>query len=294
LANNNDFEIIDNTIMEDKNLLDDDNLIDFNFSVLSSEEIEKRKMEHKLELEKKGFLPENDDYSETMTSPQETVERNPTRYIIKECLPACYELWKKNIYTFMVSDYLNEGVCWIEIISDDLSEENIKVYLEMTDDEAIKFSYHKGAINFGVNCVGIEGQAKLLELAQRFQMQDVPRTRAYLLPQEFLMEYCGCYDEYINPDYREMKSPWELELYGQELLDYLNKYDEWENSIYSKKMLKKFAQDKMTKSLDDYVKEKGMILDEGRIYLNKFHHDKHKKYLEYVLKHNKSNSNIAK
>lgn len=78
-----------------------------------------------------------------MSSPQEEVEKNPTQYIIQECLPACQELWKKNIYTFMVSDHLNEGTCWIEIIVDSLSEENKDIYFGLSDDEAVKFSYHK-------------------------------------------------------------------------------------------------------------------------------------------------------
>lgn len=61
------------------------------------EEIEQRKKEWAIELERKGFLPENEGYSETMSSPQEAVENNPKRFIIEECIPACQELWKKNI-----------------------------------------------------------------------------------------------------------------------------------------------------------------------------------------------------
>lgn len=84
---------------------------EFDFHTPTPEEIEQRKKEKAIELEKKGFLPENEGYSETTSSPQEEVEKNPTQYIIQECLPACLELWRKNIYTFMVSDHLNEGIC---------------------------------------------------------------------------------------------------------------------------------------------------------------------------------------
>lgn len=54
----------------------------FDFHKPTKEELEQRKKERALELERKGFLPENDGYAETMTSPQEEVEKNPTKYII--------------------------------------------------------------------------------------------------------------------------------------------------------------------------------------------------------------------
>lgn len=217
-----------------------------------------------------------------MTSPQEEVEKNPTQFIIQECLPACQELWSKNIYTFMVSDHLNEEICWIEIIADSLSEENKDIYLAMTDDEAVKFSYHRGTINFGVRCVGKEGQRRLLELAKRFQMQDVPKYLAYITPQEFLMRYCECFYEYPNPDYKPMLAPWEAHIKLEEMTDYMNKYDEWQNSLESKQFLKSFAPEKVTKSIEELACEHGMIFENARGYLSQFHYQKHKNYVNYV------------
>ena len=72
----------------------------FDSHELTVEEIEKRKKERAIELESKGFLPKNEDYHPTMFSKQEVVEKNPTKYIIQECLPACQELWKKNLYIY--------------------------------------------------------------------------------------------------------------------------------------------------------------------------------------------------
>ena len=51
------------------------------------------------------FLPMNPEFNEEMTVPMEVVEKNPQRFIIQECIPACQELWRKNIYTFMASKY---------------------------------------------------------------------------------------------------------------------------------------------------------------------------------------------
>lgn len=269
---------------------------EFDFPEPTPEEIEQRKKEWALELEAKGFLPENDGYCETMTSPQEEVEKNPSRYIIQECLPACQELWKKNIYTFMVSDHLNEGICWIEIIADSLSEENKDIYLELSDDEAVKFSYHKGSVNFGVRCVGKEGQRRLLELAQRFQMQDVPKDQAYITPQDFLMRYCNCYEEYPNPNYKPMLALWEADIKLEEMADYMNKYEQWQESIESKQLLRKFAPEKATKSIQELASEQGMILEDNKVYLSQFHYQKHKNYVNYVNNMNTQeiNNNIKR
>lgn len=285
---------------EKENINTDDFIISephtFAFHEPTLEEIEQRKKERAIELDKKEFLPENEGYNETMSSPQEEVEKNPTQYIIQECLPACQELWKKNIYTFMVSDHLNEGICWVEIIVDSLSDENKDIYYELSDDEAVKFSYHKGTLNFGVSCVGKEGQRKLLELAQRFQMQDVPKDQAYITLQDFLMDYCNCYEEYPNPNYKPMLAPWEAGIDLEEIADYMTKYDQWEKSIESQKMLRRFASEKATKSFTELANEHGMIYEDDRVYLSPFHYQKHKNYINYVNNMNaqEMNDNIKK
>ena len=87
----------------------------------------------------------------------------------------------------MVSDHLNENVSWIEVIFESLSEENKKILQELSGDDVIKFSYHKGCANFGVKKVGKEGQERLKALAQKFKMQDVPANLAYITPDKFLL-----------------------------------------------------------------------------------------------------------
>ena len=249
---------------------------------LTPEEIEQKKQERAKELESKGFLPENEELSETMSSPQELVELNPRQFIIEECIPACQELWSKNIYTFMVSDHLNEGKCWIEIIFDSLSDENKDIFMKLTGDDIIKFSYHRGCVNFGVKYVGIKGQQKLLELAKQFRMQDVPKNQAWISEKEFLMNYCGCYDEYDNPNYKPMLPPWEANIEMDKFSDYMEEYERWELSEESHQKLKKFAPNKANKTILEYVSEHGIVYVEGKVYLSQFHYQKHKKFLHYM------------
>ena len=234
------------------------------------------------EIENKGFLTINSEYSEVPHDSQENVEKNPKQYIIEECIPACQELWSKNIYTFMVSDHLNEGQCWIELFDYVLSDENKEIYENLSGYDIIKFNYHRGCVCFGVSCVGIEGQQKLLQLAKQFKMQDVPEKLAYIEGEEFLKDYCDCYIEYENPNYRYMAPFWEADLSREESAGYIKAYQEWENSDESKETLRKYAPEKATKPIYEYAKDHGMIYDSGRVYLNSFHYNKHINYLNYV------------
>ncbi len=252
------------------------------FGEETEEEKIKRKELEKEELASKGFLPKNEEYNEEPSVTQEEVESNPKQYIIEECLPACQELWRKNIYTFMVSDHLNEGQCWIEIKISNLSEENLEILNQLNGEDLIIFSYHEGSINFGVKCVGLEGQQKLLALAKQFKMQDVPCYEAYLEEEEFLMNCCDCYEEYDNPNYYYMPSPWEVNVDKENMSSYWKKYNEWESSEYSKPKLRRFDASKVTKPTSEYAKEKGMIFEDGRVYRSMFHYQKHLNYINYL------------
>lgn len=234
--------------------------------------------QRKREIIEKGFLPQNDEYDETMRSSMEEVEKNPRRYIIEECIPACQELWEKNIYTFMVSDHLNEGQCWIEVVYENLSDENKLVYMQLEGEKVLKFSYHPGCVNFGVNAVGETAQKELLELAKNFKMQDVPYNEAYITLPEFLRN-CGCYKEIENPDYVEMSAPWKLNLPIKELAEYMTKYEKWEASPQSKKTIRVFDREKVTKPTSEYLEEKNAIFKDGRVYLSYYDYKKHLNYL---------------
>jgi len=255
------------------------------------EELEERKRKYLKEIEINGFLPPNEELKETMTSLQEVVEANPRRFIIEECIPACLELWSKNIYTFMASDHLNKGVCWIEMVADNLSDENKDIFGSLEGEDVIKFSYHSGTVNFGIKCVGLEGQKKLLELAKQFKMQDVPKNQAYITEEEFLINYCDCYEEYENPNHKFMEEPYEIDIIEpEEFVNYMEKYDKWKNSEESLPRLKKIDPNKVKKSTIEYAREHNMIYEDGRIYLSQFHYEKHQKYLQYIYDNQEKSS----
>ncbi len=234
------------------------------------------------EVQEKGFLPMNENYNEVPQCPQEQVENDPTRFIIEECIPACKELWSKNIYTFMVSDHVNEGECWIEVVEDCLSDENREIFFNLSGDGVRKYRYHSGCLTFCVDFVGKEGQQKLLELAKEFKMQDVPKNVAYIKPYDFLIKYCGCFDEYPNPEYKYMTPPEKMDLDVRSFLDYMDDYDKWLGSVASKKTLKRLATYKIIKPISEYATDHGMIYESERVYLSEFHYSKHRKYIEYL------------
>ena len=209
----------------------------------------------------------------------EIVEQNPRVFIMEECIPACEELWKKNVYTFMVSDYLNEGECWIEVVIDNLSDENKEILFQLSGSDIRRRDYHRGCMIFGVNKVGKEGQERLLELAQKFQMQDVPYIEAYITLPEYLIQR-GCYKEVENPDYVEMKAPWTLNLPVDQLGKKIIEYDDWLASSQSSKTIKVFDSTKVIKPLDEYLSEIGAIYEDGRVYLSDYHYQKHQNYVK--------------
>jgi len=251
------------------------------FKIKTEEEIKEQIEKNKKEVLSMGFLPLNDELNSSMHCSMEEVEKEPRKYIIEECVPACEELWKKNIYTFMVSDHLNIGECWIEIAFNNLSDDNKEIYTQLESEDIIKFSYHKNCVNFGVKCVGLEAQTRLLEIAQQFKMQDVPYGEAYITLPDYLIR-CGCYDEVENPNYVEMVEPWNMSLTVEQFSEYLEKYYDWENSNRSKKTLFKFNPQKVIKPLEEYFAETGAIYEDDRVYLNEYHYKKHMKYIDSI------------
>lgn len=225
------------------------------------------------------YLPLSASYQETMHSPMEEVEKNPERFIMTECIPACQACWANNVYTFMVSDHLNEGTCWIEVALENLSDENKEILESFSGDDVTKFTYHNGTMAFGVKKVGLEGERRLLELAEQFKIQDVPHNEAWLTREEFLIQN-GCYKDVDNPEYEEMKPFWQVNnVPHEEMMDYLKEYTAWQNSPRSIKTFKEFDETKMTRPLQEYCDEAGAILDGERVYLSEYHYEKHQRYL---------------
>ncbi len=228
-----------------------------------------------------NWLPLPSCYNESMQTAMPIVANSPEVFIIPECIPACKELWEKNIYTFMVSDHLNTEGIWIEFLKSSLSQRNLEVYQSLHGNDVLKFSYHFGTLNFGVKQVGIEGQRRLLELAKLFQYQDVPAELAYLPEEQFLVNYCHCFQEVQNPNYYEMVDI--IKAFEEGIVDaeYREKYGRWERSDDSKPFLKVYDPEKKERSTKEYADELDMfyVPEEGRVYLGKYHYDKHLAYI---------------
>ena len=129
------------------------------------------------EREKSGRLPLPDIYCSTYHVDQEIVEETPERFIVPECIPACKELWRKNIHTFMVCDDLDQSgevlTSWIEVADEQLSEENLRILRSFEGRKNVRiFHYHPRCTNFEVPFVGKKAQDELLKLAKEFVEQE--------------------------------------------------------------------------------------------------------------------------
>lgn len=227
--------------------------------------------------EQLGILPQSEKYAPVMAAPMEEVEANAEKFIMTECLPACRELWKKNIYTFMVSDDQNEEA-WIEVFADGLSEENKEYLLGLKDKGFHIFNYHEGTISFGVGCFGEKAQQLLLEIVKGFQMQDVPKHYAYVDIKTALFA-SGCTKKEKNPDYVKMEMP-----NNDDFEATLAFYDWLANGGEEQEYIDVFDATKVKEPLEDnfigtnYI----FVADEERVYLSEYHYKKHLDYLNYL------------
>ncbi len=87
------------------------------------------------------------------------------------------------------------------------------------------------------------------------------------------MNYCNCYREYQN--YKLRLSPWNANIKLEEIVDNMKKYEQWQGSIESQQVLRKFAPEKAIKSITELVDEQGRIFENGRVSLknNYIFHD---------------------
>lgn len=226
----------------------------------------------------------------------EYVQKNIGEYIIPELQEACKILWDKNIFTFMCSDYDNRYFSFVSFF--DISNENLEILKNLTLEQDGKLDTKTKQIvraegtkknlptwygNYAIYVSGTnikENGKKLAQLVKNFKMQDVP-SEFYMTKEEYLIK-CGCFKEEDNPDYKNVDMMEYIEknalsMSMQEVLDFLDN---------NTPKIKVFDPDKVTKSIEEYVKENG---DEdkfdnktGKVYNSKFYLDKHKKYENYI------------
>lgn len=143
---------------------------------LSPEEMRARFEKENAERIARGILPVPEGYESVGPTPVKLVKANPERYIVPECLPACKELWSKNIDTFMVCDLLDLETGWAWICLEDilLSARNKEILasLEQIPDVTLYTdNYYDNTVYIMVHYVGQAAQDALLSIAKRFEMQ---------------------------------------------------------------------------------------------------------------------------
>ena len=260
-----------------------DDIIDENTDIeqILRENQEKNRREMEERRKRFGFLPLSEEYAPVMAANMEDVEANPKKFIMTECLDACSILWSKNVYTFMVSDWNNDEA-WIEVFMDGLSEENKNYILSLSDKGIHLFEYHPGTVCIGVGCFGEQARQLLIEIANGFQMQDVYQGYGYL-DVETALSRVGCTKTEKNPDYIFMELPGD----DASTDEYLAYYEWVGNGGENQEFIQVFDQSKVKEPLDMNFEGTDFIYvpEEDRVYLSKYHYDKHLKYLQYCGEH---------
>ncbi len=155
------------------------------FETISEEEIQAKREAENKERIALGILPVPDEYQSDLPTGMEYVEAHSEQYIVPECIPACKELWRKNVYTFMVcdTDDLKEGRAWICIQDIYLSDRNKEILESLKQIPNVTVNtwdtYYDHTAYITVPFVGQTAQDMLLDIARRFEMQDVPEGYAY-------------------------------------------------------------------------------------------------------------------
>lgn len=194
------------------------------------------------------WITESQKQKEMVMFTQETVEKEPRGFIAEEEIPACKELWSKNIYTRMSGLPYEDGESWIEIYLEQLSDENKKIARRIGDTK----SRGRDRCLIRTEHVGENGQLKLLKLAQKLKMQDVPCSYSFDIDETHKTLVCtGGY------------------LTIEQFLKLVS------NNSSSSIVLDDIGQ---------IAKEYGAIYDQEakRIYCSQFDYDKHQNYMEYL------------
>ncbi len=160
-------------------------------------------------------------------------------------------------------------------MSPSLSEEN-KLVLEQIKQKYHCYSYHPGCINISVSGMGKKAQEELVQMASMFAMQDVPDNLATISFDDILMR-SGCYGEVKNPNFAA-----ELETWREKI-----SLGDWETPL-PQEYYRVVQPCMMTKSEDEYIRDFGAVKEGDKIYISKFHYDKHLAWLRY------KNENISK
>ena len=204
----------------------------------------------------------------------EKVVNNPEEYIIPELQAACKKLWSINIFTFMCSNREDGGHSYI--LLEKLSAENQAIFEKLRKEHPKNFIFNEFRRRFGIDFKTENMTEK--EIAEifdnaisYFKPQDI-QIPFYETREQFLFN-CGCYSEIPNPKYVEDPGP---------MPGNLKALDEW--FAKQQKTLKVFDENKVTKPMGEYLKEKAITTydpETQRIYQSEYFFQKH---LDFIKK----------
>lgn len=221
-----------------------------------------------------GFL-ESPFYVGASQVSMDKIEYEPEAYVIEECLDACKILWAKNIYTYMCSEFTDYNT-WILIPIDYLSPENMDVVSSFF---GVNVELQTNFIKLVVDGHGDRARAKMIELASQFKIQDVPENGAYVDLKTGLT-MAGCSKDIPNPNY---VSPSEY----NHMLENAESLEEKKDVLFMDSScfmstITVFDESKVSSDPKTHFYGTKFIYDEvsGRVYLNRYHYNKHLRYLE--------------
>ena len=218
--------------------------------------------------------------------PIQDVMANIEEFIIPENRAIIEYLWDKNILTKQTNNYEND-FSFIQL--GELSEENEKLFWEFVneysglDEKTDKmFTLYKG-ISIPIT-PGSEDTFEIFKpLVDLLKYQDVQKD-GYMTIDEFYINYTDCYRTIDNPNYNE--GP-EVEDYPN-IEEYIKAYNEYIKTTESLPIIKVVDESKITKSLEEYLEENGLLdcydEEEGKIFYNRRLYEGHMKYKRSMQK----------
>ncbi len=216
------------------------------------------------------------------------VMNNIEEFVIPENREAIEYLWDKNILTTQTNNY-NNTTSFICI--GDLSEENETIFWDAFNSRILNYDKREpvmGAVygGKGIEIPVVPGSGNTFDyfkpFIDRMVFQDVQKD-GYMTVPEFFIKYTDCWEMVSNPDYRLVPKP-KMEEYENKD-DYFKAYDQYISSQVPPRRIRVFAEEKMAKSLEDYLKEYGFSdcydPEEQKIYYHPRLLEGHLRYKEY-------------
>ena len=215
------------------------------------------------------------------------VMANIDEYVIPENRKIIEYLWDMNILTTHTNNYEND-FSWVAL--GELSEENHEIFWSLANKMGTldERKEPKFSNNQAISVPVVPGSKDTFEdfkpLVDLLKFQDVQKD-GYMTIEEFLINYTDCYSIIDNPDYENLKEPFFEDF--NDIKEYKKAVDEYFKRT-SLKRIKVVDQSKMTKTIEEYLEEAGLLdfydKEENKVFYNKRLYDGHMRYKEEYSK----------